>query len=75
MTQFEITYIRTGSGETKKTDKVMISERDIFEFEDGTAEEVHNITDAIQAFEIIAAKWWGTYETRNAITNIKVTEI
>lgn len=74
MTHFDITYIRTGSGETKKTDKVTLSERDTFEFEDGTIEEVHNITDAIQAFEIIAAKWWGTYETRNAITNITVWE-
>lgn len=74
MTQWEITYIRTGSGETKKTDRVVISERDSFEFEDGTF-EVHNIIEAIEAFEIIAAKWWGTYETKNAITEIKTKEI
>ena len=74
MTQWEITYIRTGSGEIKKTDRVVISERDAFEFEDGTF-EVHNIIEAIEAFEIIAAKWWGTYETKNAITEIKTKEI
>lgn len=73
MTTYEITYIRTGSGETKKTDKVMINAGDEFEFESGI-EKVTNITDAIEIFEIIAAKWWGTYENRNAITNIKVTE-
>ena len=74
MTLWNITYIRTGSGETKKTDRVTISERDEFEFEDGTF-TVHNIIDAIEAFELIAAKWWGTYETKNAITEIKAQEV
>jgi hypothetical protein len=73
MTIFEITYIRSGSGERKLTDRVVISERDEFEFEDGTF-TVHNITDAIEAFELVASKWWGTYETKNAITSINVVE-
>ncbi len=74
MTTYEITYIKTGSGETKKTDKVWISERDEFEFED-SVKTVHNIIDAIEAFETIAAKWWGTYETKNAIVNIEAKTI
>ena len=74
MTQFEIEYVRTGSGENKKMDRVVISERDKFDFEDGSF-EVHNIVDAIEAFELIAAKWWGTYENKNAIVSIKAIEI
>lgn len=73
MTTYEITYIRTGSGEKKETDKVWLTSLDKIEFETET-KEVHNIIEAIEAFEMIAAKWWGTYENRNAIVNIKVTE-
>lgn len=73
MTTWKLDYIRTGSGETKQYDSVNISERDKFEFEDGTF-EVHNIVDAIEAFELIAAKWWGTYETKNAIVAIGTIE-
>lgn len=61
MTTYEITYIKTGSGEKNETDKI--------EFK-----EVHNIIEAIEVFEMIAAKLWCTYENRNAIVNIKVTE-
>lgn len=73
MTTWRLKYIRTGSGEKKQFDTVAISERDEFEFEDGTF-EVHNIVDAIEAFEFIAAKWWGTYETKNAIVAIETIE-
>lgn len=70
---FDITYIRSGSGERKLTDRVTISEKDEFEFEDGVF-TVHNIMDAIEAFELVAEKWWGTFETKNAITSINVRE-
>lgn len=73
MTTYEIEYILTGSGENKKTDKIRLSDVDKIEFSTGT-EEIHNITDAIEVFEHIAAKWWGTYENRNAIVNIAVSE-
>ena len=64
MTTWEIEYILTGSGETKKTDKVWIH----------SSEEVHNIIDAINSFERIAAENWKTYETKHAIVNIKTIE-
>ena len=70
MTTFQIEYIKTGSGELKTTDRVSISEGEEFEFETGT-EKVESITDAILVFEMIAEKWWGTYENRHAIVNIK----
>lgn len=73
MTTYEITYIRTGSGEKKETDKVWLTSLDKIEFTN-EIKEVHNIIEAIEVFEMIAAKWWGTYENRNAIVNIKVTE-
>lgn len=73
MTFYEIEYIRTGSGEKKETSKVIITNHDKFEFETGV-EEVTNILDAILVFEMIAEKWWGTYENKNAIVNIKVSE-
>lgn len=69
MTTYEIEYIKTGSGEAKKTDRVWISLRD--EYAD---KKVHNIMDAIECFEWIAANNWGTYETKNAIVNIKAIE-
>lgn len=70
ITGYEIEYIRTGSGETKKTDKVIIWENDDYEFEHGIV-RAHNICEVIELFEIIAEKYWGTYETRHAIINIK----
>lgn len=73
MTTYEIEYILTGSGENKKTDKICLTDVDKIEFSTGI-EEIHNITDAIEVFEHIAAKWWGTYENRNAIVNISVSE-
>lgn len=73
MTTYEIEYIRTGSGEKKETQKIWLTDLDKIEFSTGI-EEIHNITDAIEVFEHIASKWWGTYENRNAIVNIKVTE-
>jgi hypothetical protein len=74
MTGYEIKYIRTGSGETKKYDRVFIWENDEMEFEDGI-EIAHNITEIIELFEKIAAKYWGTYETRHAIVNIERIEV
>lgn len=71
MTLYEITYKCTGSGQNGRLDRVTITEGEEFEFETGI-EKVTNITDAIEIFEVIAAKWWGTYETRNAIVNINV---
>lgn len=73
MTTYEITYILTGSGEKKKTDKIILTNLDKIEFGTGV-EEIHNLTDAIAVFEHIAAKWWGTYENQNSIINIKITE-
>ena len=73
ITGYEIEYIRTGSGETKKTNKVIIWENDDYEFEHGI-EIAHNIIEVIELFEIIAAKYWGTYETKHAIINIRKIE-
>ena len=65
MATFEITYIRTGR--VTDTDKVWISTGD--EKKDGS--RVNNITDAIEYFEELAENW-GSYENRNAITNIRI---
>lgn len=65
---YEIEYIRTGR--IDETDKVILRTGEDYEFETGI-ETPHNITEVIEVFEMIAAKWWGTYENRNAITNIK----
>ena len=73
-TQYRITYVRTGSGEKEKLDRVILNTKEEFEFEHGT-EVAHNITEIIELFEMIAAKWWGTYENRNSIRNIEVKEI
>ena len=70
MTGYNITYIRTGSGETKKYDRVTIYENDESEFESGN-EIAHNLTEVLHLFETIAAKYWGTYETQHAITKIE----
>jgi len=71
MTVYKIEYITTGSN---RKDRITLTTADTFEFETGT-EKITNITDAIEMFEIIARKWWGTYETRNAITNITIQEV
>ena len=65
MTTFEITYKRTGR--VSDTAKVWINTGD--ERKDGR--RVNNITDAIEYFEELAENW-GSYENRNAITNIKI---
>lgn len=65
MTTFEITYILTGR--VSDTDKVWINTGD--ERKDGSI--VNNITDAIEYFEELAESW-GSYENRNAITNIRI---
>lgn len=70
MSTYEFEYIKTGSGETPKTDKVILRTGEEFEFEDGI-EIPHNINDLILVFEKVAAKWWGTYENRNSIVNIQ----
>ena len=67
MTTYEIEYIKTGSGETKKTDRVWINTGD----EMLNGKRVNNITDAIEHFEELAEHWWATCENRNAIINIK----
>lgn len=67
MTTYEITYIRTGR--INDTDKIWINTGDYKK----DLSVVHNITDAIEYFEELAEDW-GTYENRNAITNIRVIE-
>lgn len=74
MTYYEITYICTGSGEKKRLDHISLRCGEEFKFIRGT-ETLTNISDAIEIFEKIATEWWRTYETRNAITNIKVYEV
>lgn len=74
MKGYIFTYIRTGSGETKKLDKVTIWEKDSFEFEDETITTT-DLNDCMNAFEKIAARWWGTFETKNAITNIEIINV
>lgn len=68
MTTYEIEYIRTGR--VNETDKVVMHTEDPIEFEHGI-EVAHDITQIIELFEIIAEKWWGTYENRHSIVNIK----
>lgn len=74
MTGYEITYRRTGSGEKKKLDRVMIWENDPMEFETGTV-TAHNLCEIIDLFEMIAAKYWGTYETKHSIEKIERIEV
>lgn len=71
MTVYEISYIRTGSGEKQTLDRVQLNTNDSYEFEGETVIPT-NITEIIEVFEMIAEKWWGTYENRNAIREIKV---
>ena len=70
MTYYEITYIRTGSGERKDYSKVWIWQGD--ERKDGS--KVSSMIDAVNYFEELAENW-GTYETKHAITEIKVNEV
>lgn len=70
MTRFEITYIRTGSGEKRATDYVVIYSTD--ERKDGSI--VNNIIGAIEFFEELA-EGWRTYENKNSIVKIEVEEI
>ncbi len=65
---YEIEYIKTGT--INDTDKIVLSTNETINFESGP-ETPHNLTEVIAVFEMIAAKWWGTYETQNAIINIK----
>ena len=68
MTQmFEITYIRTGSGENKKLRKVTICTSD----EKKNGEKANNIIGVIDLFEEIMEEA-GTYENKNAIVEMKV---
>jgi len=70
MTAYKITYIVAGSGEQPKTDWIIISSAD--EKLNGT--RINNIVEAIEYFEE-TARIWGTYENRNAIVDITVSEI
>ena len=74
MKAYTITYIATGSGETKKTDRVTITENEAITFETGI-ERPTNIIEVIEVFEMIAKRWWGTNENRNSIINIDIKEI
>ena len=68
MTQmFEITYVKTGSGENKKLGQVTICTCD----KKKNGERAYNIIGVIELFEEIAESW-GTYENRNAIVEMKV---
>lgn len=67
MTTFKVTYQTTGS---HKLDYVCISTTDCLK----NGNRVTNIVDAIKAFEELA-EGWGTYETKNAIVKIEVSEI
>ena len=67
MRMYEVTYIRTGSGETKKYGRVCISTCDKLK----NGKLIGNISDVIEAFEEIAEDW-GSYENRNAIVNIEM---
>ncbi len=74
MTAYNITYVRTGSGEKKMLDRVTITEGETLEFEHGT-ETAHNLSEVLDLFEIIAAKYWGTFETKASIEKIEKIEI
>ena len=70
MTTYEITYRRTGRTGTKMyadLDKVWINSTDYR----ANLEPVGSMIGAIEYFEELAEEW-GTYETRHAITEIKV---
>ena len=72
MTTYEITYRRTGRTGNKMytdLDKVWINSTD----RRADLQPVRDIIGAIEYFEELAVEW-GTYETRHAITEIKVVE-
>ncbi len=65
MKSYKITYIRTGT--VNDTDYVYINDGE--ERKDGS--KVQSMIDAVELFEELA-EGWGTYETKHAITEIKV---
>lgn len=68
MTQmFEITYIKTGSGEKKVLGTVYLCTSD----EKKNGEKANNIIGVIELFEETMADL-GTYENKNAIVGMKV---
>ena len=67
MQMFEITYIRTGSGENKKTGKVTICTSD----KKKNGEKANDIIGVINLFEEIMEDL-GTYENKNAIVGMEV---
>lgn len=69
MKMFKVTYIKTGSGESKKYDYVCISTYDKLK----NGELVRNISGVIEAFEEIAEDW-GSYENRNTIVSIEMID-
>ena len=73
MTKYKITYI---NAITKKPDTVIINKGDEVEFDSGIdrVNHIENIIDAINVFELAAAKFWGTYETKDSIIKIEVIE-
>lgn len=64
---FEITYIRTGSGENKKIGQVTICTCD----KKKNGEKANNIIGVIELFEEIMEEL-GTYENKNAIVEMKL---
>ena len=68
LTRYIVTYIPTG----RHTDRREV----IFYNGDrlNNGDSIHNIMDVITGFEELAITW-GSYENKNAITNINVTEI
>lgn len=67
MTTFKITYQTIGN---KRLDYVCITTADFL----NNGNRVSNIVDAIQSFEELAEKW-GTFENKNAIVKIEVSEL
>lgn len=71
MKSFRVDYINNVS---KKLDRVTFTEGETIELETGD-KKITNISDVIEVFEIVAVRYWGSYETKNSITNITVNEI
>ena len=67
MTTFKITYKVMGN---QRLDFVCISTCDYL----NNGEKVSNIVDAIKSFEELAESW-GTFENKNAIVKIEVSEL
>lgn len=64
---YEITYIRTGSGEKAKESTCTICTCD--ELKNG--EKINDLFGVVKAFEELA-EYWGSYENRNAIIKIEL---